>query len=152
LFSWYSADVCTDATFADLLPEQRANPSLNSWPEGVAYLEQQKLRLPTNKYRRLHLNLPGAPTGAFFDQGADLAAVVEGRRALPPEDGVTYWAFVDMSGGSADDAVLSIAHKVEKRIVVDLVEKQAGGCPFDPRAAIAKFCDILKRYRLTRVV
>src|SRR5262249_21879687 len=81
-----------------------------------------------------------------------LAAVVEGRRALPPEDGVTYWAFVDMSGGSADDAVLSIAHKVEKRIVVDLVEKQAGGCPFDPRAAIAKFCDILKRYRLTRVV
>src|SRR5262249_53949785 len=91
------------------------------------------------------------PMGAFFDQSAVLAAVVEGRRALPPEDGVTYWAFVDMSGGSADDAVLSIAHKIEKRIVVDLVEKQAGHPPFDPPAAIAKFADILKRYRLARV-
>jgi hypothetical protein len=100
----------------------------------------------------LHLNLPGAPTGAFFDQGAVLAAVVEGRRALPPEDRVTYWAFVDMSGGSSDDAVLAIAHRVEKRVIIDLVEKQAGGCPFDPRAAVAKFTEILKRYKLTRVV
>jgi hypothetical protein len=89
LFSWYSADLCTDSTFAELPPEQRENPSMASWPEGAAYLEQQKLRLPTNKYRRLHLNLPGAPTGAFFDQGAVLAAVVEGRRALPPEAGVS---------------------------------------------------------------
>jgi hypothetical protein len=151
LFSWYSADLCTDATFADLPPEQRANPSMSSWPEGAAYLEQQKRRLPTNKYRRLHLNLPGAPEGAFLDQGAVLAAIVEGRRALPPESGLSYAGFVDMSGGSADDAVISVAHKVEKRIVVDLVEKQAGNCPFDPRAAVAKFCDILKRYRVTRV-
>jgi hypothetical protein len=61
-------------------------------------------------------------------------------------------AFVDMSGGSSDDAVLAIAHKVEKRIVVDLVEKQAGRCPFDPRAAVAKFTEILRRYRLTHVI
>ena len=152
LFSWYSADVCSDPAFADLPPEQRANPSMASWPEAAAYLEQQKLRLPTNKYRRLHLNLPGAPTGAFLDQGAVLAAVVDGRRSLPPEEGVTYAAFCDMSGGSSDDAVLAIAHKVDKRVVVDLVEKQAGGCPFDPRAAVAKFCEILKRYKLSRVV
>jgi hypothetical protein len=152
LFSWYSADLCTDPAVAELPPEQRANRSMSSWPEGAAYLEQQRLRLPTNKYRRLHLNLPGAPTGAFFDQGAVLAAVVEGRRALPPEDGVVYRAFVDMSGGSNDDAVLAIAHRREKCVVVDLVEKQAGGCPFDPRAAVAKFSEILKRYKLSRVI
>jgi hypothetical protein len=152
LFSWYSADLCTDAACAELPPEQRANPSMASWPEGAAYLEQQKRRLPTNKYRRLHLNLPGAPTGAFFDQGAVMAAVAEGRRALPPEAGVKYVAFVDMSGGSADDACLAIAHKAEKRVIVDLVEKQAGGVPFDPRAAIAKFCAILQRYKLIRVI
>jgi hypothetical protein len=152
VLSWYSADLCTDAAFAELPPEQRANPSMASWPEGAAYLEQQKLRLPTSKYRRLHLNLPGAPSGAFFDQGAVLAAIVKGRRALPPEDGVFYVAGVDMSGGSSDDAVLAIAHRVEKRVVVDLVEKQAGGVPFDPRAAVAKFCGILQRYRLSRVV
>src|SRR5262249_45344596 len=151
LFSWYSADVCTDAAFADLPPEQRANPSMSSWAEGAAYLEQQKRRLPTNKYRRLHLNLPGAPTGAFFDQAAVLAAIVQGRRALPPEDGIKYVAAVDMSGGSSDDACLAIAHRVEKRIVVDLVEKQAGGVPFNPRDAVAKFADILKRYRVSRL-
>jgi hypothetical protein len=151
LFSWYSADLCTDPGFADLPPEQRANPSMSSWPEGAAYLEQQKRRLPSNKYRHLHLNLPGAPDGAFFDQGAVLAAVVEGRRALPPEPGVRYVGAVDMSGGSSDDAVLAIAHRHEKRVVVDLVEKQAGGVPFDPRAAIAKFVDILGKYGCTRV-
>jgi hypothetical protein len=46
LFSWYSADLCTDPAAAELPPEQRANPSMASWPEGAAYLEQQKLRLP----------------------------------------------------------------------------------------------------------
>jgi hypothetical protein len=35
--------------------------------------------------------------------------------------------------------------------VVDLVEKQAGGVPFDPRLAVAKFCGILARYRVKRV-
>ena len=67
LFSWYSGDLCTDPAFAELPPEQRANPSMQSWPEGAKYLAQQKRRLPApDKYRRLHLNLPGAPTGAFL--------------------------------------------------------------------------------------
>ena len=35
-----------------------------------------KLLLPTHKYRRLHLNLPDSPEGAFFDQSVILAAVV----------------------------------------------------------------------------
>ena len=36
LFSWYSGDSCTDPAFADLPPEERANPSMGSWPEGRA--------------------------------------------------------------------------------------------------------------------
>ena len=28
LFSWYSADLCTDPDFAELAPEERANPSM----------------------------------------------------------------------------------------------------------------------------
>src|SRR5262249_8127197 len=64
-FSWYGGDFSTDQALADATPEERANPSMASWgnPE---YLAQQKRRLPTNKYRRLHLNLPGAPDGAAF--------------------------------------------------------------------------------------
>jgi hypothetical protein len=152
LTSWYSGDWCTDPAFAELEPELRANPSMGSWPEGRAYLDQQRGRLPTSKYRRLHLNLPGAPSGAFFDQASVLAAIVAGRRSLPPEATHKYVAFVDMSGGSSDDAVLAIAHKDERsRVVIDLVEKQAGGVPFNPRHAINKFVGILREYKIASV-
>src|SRR6516162_1597189 len=110
-----------------------------SWPDGSAYLETQKIRLPTARYRRLHLNLPGAPQGAAFDQSKVLSCVVTGRRALPAEVGRKYSAFVDMSGGSSDDAVLAIAHAEGRVIVLDLIEKQAGSPPFNPRDAVKKF-------------
>src|SRR4029077_1816811 len=41
-YSWYSGDTCTDPAYAELEPELRANPSIGSWPEGRAYLEQQR--------------------------------------------------------------------------------------------------------------
>jgi hypothetical protein len=124
LFSWYSGDYCTDPAFAELPPLQRANPSLPSWPDGEAYLEQQRVRLPTGRFRRLHLNLPGAPEGAAFDQGAVLRCVVTGRRSLPYDEAHRYIAGVDMSGGSSDDAVMCIAHVVEgKRVVLDRIGK-----------------------------
>jgi hypothetical protein len=151
VFSWYSGDYCSDPAFADLEPELRANPSIASWPEGRAYLDQQRRRLPTHKYRRLHLNLPGAPNGAFLDQGAVLDAIVTGRKMLPPRPNVDYVAFVDMSGGSSDDATLSIAHKVDRRAVIDIVVKQDGETPFNPRTAVKKFVGILKQYGLREV-
>jgi hypothetical protein len=118
---------------------------MSSWPEGMLYLEQQKRR-PTHRYRRLHLNLPGAPEGAFLDQAAVMRAIVPGRRSLPPEKDRRYCAFVDMSGGSSDDATLAIAHAEGRRTVVDLVAKQAGSPPFNPRDAVKKFAGILKEY------
>lgn len=151
-FSWYSGDLCTDPAAAVLDdPEAKANPSMGSWPEGRGYLEQQKRRLPTSKYRRLHLCLPGAPDGAFFDAGKVLACVVPGRRRLAPREGAAYRAFVDMSGGSADDAVLAVGHGQDGLGVVDLVEHQGGGVPFDPRLAVAKFARLLREYRVGRV-
>jgi hypothetical protein len=151
LFSWYSGDLCTDAAFADLPPLERANPSMSSWPDGVGYLETQRNRLPTGRYRRLHLNLPGSPEGAAFDQGAILKCVVTGRRALPWQDGTRYFAAVDMSGGSSDDACLAIAHRDGKTVVLDLIAKQPGAPPFDPRYAVARFCDRLAEFRISRV-
>jgi hypothetical protein len=151
-FSWYSGgELNTDPAFADLEPEERANPSMSSWPEGAVYLEQQKRRLPTHRYRRLHLNLPGAPEGAFLDQGAVMRAIVPGRRSLPWQEGKRYVAFVDMSGGSSDDATLAIAHAEGRRAVVDLVAKQSGSPPFNPRDAVRKFVGILKEYRIASV-
>jgi hypothetical protein len=151
-FSWYSAGLCTDPDFAELEPEQRANPSMGSWPDGAGYLAQQRRRLPTSKYRRLHLNLPGAPDGAAFDADKVMACVIPGRKRLPPVEGIDYVGYVDMSGGSSDDACLGIAHRGrDGRIVVDVVEKQSGGVPFDPRDAVRKFVGLLREYNIARV-
>ena len=73
-FQWYSADLCTDPALADAEPEARANPSMASW-NNPGYLAQQKRRLPAHKFRRLHLNLPGAPDGAAFDGDRVMAAI-----------------------------------------------------------------------------
>ena len=124
-FCWHAADYCTDPALADATPEQRANPSMASWTD-KDYLAQQKKRLPAHKYRRLHLNLPGAPDGAAFSGEHVMAAIVENRMGLPPVEGHVYVAFVDMSGGSNDDAVLAIAHKEGNRYVLDLIVSQSG--------------------------
>lgn len=155
LFSWYSGDVCTDPAFAELPQEQRANPSMSSWPEGPAYLEQQKRRLPTHKFRRLHLNLPGAPNSAFLDGDMVMHAIVPTLRFLPPAERyqrVKYGAFVDMSGGSNDDATLAIAHEDARgRHILDHIECQAGRPPFDPQKAVVKFAGTLKQFGIKTV-
>jgi hypothetical protein len=154
LFSWYSGSYTTDPEFADKeTPEERANPSMASWVNGAGYLEQQKRRLPSAKYRRLHLNEPGAPNGAFFDQAAVLAAVVPGRKSLPPREGIHYVAACDMSGGTSDNAVLCLAHHENDKAIVDLIEKQAGEAkPFDPQRAIDQFAQRLLQYGCTVVI
>ncbi len=152
-FSWYAGDYTTDPDFEDADPEQRANPSMESWPEGREYLEQQQCRLPSHQYRRLHLNLPGAPDGAAFDADMIARAIVPGRQQLDPDPGCRYSAFVDMSGGSAKDCCLAIVHRDEstERIVVDVVVTQTGRPPFDPRQAVGKFAELCKRYHISKV-
>jgi hypothetical protein len=150
LFSWYSGDYCTDPDFAELPPEQRANPSMATWTN-PRYLEEQRLRLPSTKYRRLHLNLGGQPEGAALSAEKVEQAVIEGRKALPRVADTRYFAFVDMSGGSSDDAVLAIAHADGKRVVVDLVINQGPPPPFDPRAAERRFIEALPAYGVSRV-
>jgi hypothetical protein len=151
LYSWYSGDYCTDPAFADLEPELRANPSMSSWPDGRDYLTRQRRRLPSSKFRRLHLNLPGAPQGAFFDQGVVENAIVPKLEQIPPQHGVDYLAFVDMSGGSNDDATLGIAHWDGQKAILDLLINQDTPTPFNPRLAVKTFADACKRYRCREV-
>ena len=82
-----------------------------------------------------------------------LDAIVEGRRILKPVACTNYRAFVDMSGGSSDDATLAIAHRdvASGQIVVDLVDKQSGKAPFNPRTAVAKFAQRCKKYQVASV-
>jgi len=152
-FSWYSGDYTTDPTVPeDATPEQRANPSLASWGNDN-YLAQQKRRLPNHKYRRLHLNLPGAPDGAAFDANAILAAVPAGRKRIEREDGRRYCAYVDMSGGSNDESALAISYydKALNRSILVSIMAQTGKPPFNPRDAVRKFVLELKSYGLLTV-
>ena len=151
LFSWYAADYCTDPEFADRSPEQRANPSMASW-DNPGYLEQQRRRLPAHKYRRLHLNLPGVPEGSAFAPEPVMEAVERGVKVRPPVAGVAYVAFVDMSGGSSDDAVLGIGHRDgQGRAVLDCLQDQGSRPPFDPNAAVDRFVRTLRSYGVARV-
>jgi hypothetical protein len=151
LFSWYAADYTTDPTFANATPEQRANPSMASWND-PDYLEQQQRRLPAHKYRRLHLNLPGLPEGSAFQPEPIMDAVARGITMRSREPGIRYFGFVDMSGGSADDAVLAIAHQDANGVVVlDYVVNQGPPPPFDPRKAVKRFVDVLRDYRITSI-
>lgn len=151
-FSWYGGDYTTDTAAAELPPEQRANPSSAAWGND-GYLDQQRSRLPTHKFRRLHLNLPGAPDGAAFSGEHVMAAIVPGRRQLAREVGIRYFAFVDLSGGSNDDAVLGIAHydASSKRRILDVLISQTGRPPFNPKNAVIKFAAMLKEYGVSQV-
>lgn len=149
-FSWYAADKTTDPDFENALPEDRANPSRGSWNDS-RYLEQQQRRLPAHKYRRLHLNLPGLPEGSAFSVEKVMDAVERGVKVRSPQAGVEYVGFVDMSGGSSDDATLAIAHREgelekEGRAVLDRIVDQGQRPPFDPRAAVERFAAVLKEY------
>ena len=152
LFSWYSGDYCTDPAFADLPPEQRANPSMASWPDGTAIWNSKRRRLPTGRYRRLHLNLPGSPEGSAFDMGAILKCVVTGRSKLQRVEGVHYTAAVDMSHGSKDDCCLAITHMEGRISVVDFVARQLDNRkPFDAAEAARYFAGIIRSWGIAKV-
>jgi hypothetical protein len=150
-FSWYAADYCTDPSRENLSPEGKANPSASSWDD-AGYLVQQQSRLPSHKYRRLHLNLPGSPEGSAYSAEMIMDSVERGVAVRLPELGITYHGFVDMSGGSNDDACLGIAHRdKEGRLLLDRVVDQGQRPPFDPRKAVERFASVLKEYGLRSV-
>jgi hypothetical protein len=108
--------------------------------------------LPAHKYRRLHLNLPGQPEGAAYQPESAMGAVDRGVKLRAPERGTAYEAFVDMSGGSSDDAVLAIAHRDgEDRAVLDRILNQGPRPPFDPMLAVDRFVLVLREYGCHRL-
>ncbi len=78
-----------------------------------------------------------------------------GRKELMPRSGKLYSAFVDLSGGRADDAALAIGHRQEAvngkeaKTVIDFVI--TWGAPFNPHAIIGEMVQELKRFRINRV-
>lgn len=154
-FSAYTSSKTTDPDFADAEPERRANPSMDEWQDSGAYLKAEKIRLPSHMYRRLHLCEGGLPEGSAYTVEAIDAAIERGIKVRPPQAGIEYVAFVDMSGGSSDDATLAISHidgdAENGKAVLDCVMDQGQRPPFNPRNAVKRFAKILKTYRVSVV-
>src|SRR5205823_2540120 len=92
------------------------------------------------------------PEGSAFQAEPVMDAIERGVTVRPPQRGVDYTAFVDMSGGSSDDAVLAIGHRDSQgRAVLDCLVDQGQRPPFDPNAAVERFVRTLRGYRITRV-
>lgn len=137
--SWYSGTI------------EEANPSLNG-PIGPTLddIEDARRSLPSWIFRRLYHNLPGQPDGSALSAERVEDCIVRGRKALPPSPGIQYAAFVDMSGGGADDSTLAIGHldgqgKAVLDVLLDQGPRSKGA--FSPEQAVARFADVLKQYR-----
>ncbi|MDT8321819.1 MAG: hypothetical protein RQ826_14960 [Xanthomonadales bacterium] len=111
------------------------------------YLERMRESDP-EAYRSEVLGEFRAGISTFIDPDA-LAEVVEtGVREHPPQDGITYHAYIDAASGSGKDSFAAgIAHKDGEHVVLDVIRRWQP--PFNPSGVIAEACDLLKRYRIS---
>jgi hypothetical protein len=80
------------------------------------------------------------------------ACVSPGVYERTPQHSITYYAFCDPSGGSADSMALAIGHKdyAKKSAVIDALREVRA--PFSPETVVREFAQLLKTYRVTMIV
>lgn len=88
---------------------------------------------------------------AFIPRAVVEQLVVPGRKELPPERRRCYSAFVDMASGSGsgDDATLAIAHREDRKVVIDLLRRYRP--PFNAHAVVAKMAETIAQYHTFQV-
>jgi hypothetical protein len=86
---------------------------------------------------------------AFITREAVEDVVARGVRELPPGGGISYSAFVDPSGGSADSMTLAIGHLEGEIGVLDCVREHKP--PFSPDSVVEELAGLLKTYGISRV-
>jgi hypothetical protein len=67
---------------------------------------------------------------------------------LPPREGTRYHAFIDPAGGRADEMTLAVAHREGDMAVLDCL--RAIKPPFDTKATVQEFAEIMRSYRTSR--
>lgn len=87
----------------------------------------------------------------FVLREAVQACISDGIRERPPMAWITYHAFVDPSGGSADSFTVAVGHKDagKETAVIDCVREVKP--PFSPEIVVEEFCRLLKTYRIASV-
>lgn len=86
----------------------------------------------------------------FLDPVAVESVTVQGRRELPPREGVDYRAFVDPSGGSQDSFTLGIAHLENEVAVLDALRERRP--PFSPDSVVEELAELVRAYGCRKVV
>jgi hypothetical protein len=86
---------------------------------------------------------------ALLTREAVEACVSPGVIERGPVPTISYFAFVDPSGGSADSFTMAIGHQQDRIVTVDAVRERKP--PFSPEGVVEEFSALLKSYRVTRV-
>jgi len=87
---------------------------------------------------------------SFVSRAVVEALVIRDRKELPPRAGVHYAAFADMSGGRHDDAAIAVAHREDRVVVLDCLQRFKA--PHNPYEVVARMVDVLRRYGCDRCV
>jgi hypothetical protein len=93
----------------------------------------------------------------YISRDLVMSCVVHGRDYISPvlangssvAYSTRYTAFCDLSGGRSDAASLAIAHKEDRKVIVDLVKHYKA--PFVPEFVIEQMANELKRYKIHKV-
>ena len=100
--------------------------------------------------RAEYLNQWREDVAIFLPREVIESVVVQGRKELLPRQGIRYAGFADMSGGRRDSATLGIAHKSDRKVILDYIREWKA--PFSPYAVAGEMASELARYRLRSVV
>lgn len=86
----------------------------------------------------------------FVSREAVEACVQTGQRELPPLAGLSYTAFVDPSGGSANSMTMAIGYKSDDLAIIDATRERRP--PFSPEDVVREFAILLKSYGISKIV
>jgi hypothetical protein len=85
----------------------------------------------------------------FISRDAIEACVVRGLTVRPPLPNVSYYGFVDPSGGSNDAFTMAVCHREGQRIVLDAIGERRA--PFAPDSVTDEFAAVFKQYRVSTI-
>jgi Terminase large subunit, T4likevirus-type, N-terminal len=124
-------------------PSYRMNPTISR-----TFLEGLKRHDPMAYEREIEGQF-GATESTLLDPTQVERACRQDTTHLKPHEGVSYSAFVDLSGGRVDRAALAIVHVEGSRAIVDALHAWAP--PFSPADFVQSCLPILARYGVHRV-
>ena len=88
---------------------------------------------------------------AFVSLEAVRGCIAQGVLERAPERHITYRAFADPSGGSADFFTLAIGHFLYDRQIVVVDALRETKPPFSPERITQEYADLLRTYRVSKV-